>query len=87
MVGDEMDDFALALDGDHAGARTMRRCRSDRVDNGAPYHPRESSAKLGVQKCVSIGVRKVAIDRVHVHGQVSTHHEAPRHFPSRHSAA
>jgi hypothetical protein len=30
MVGDEMDDFALALDGDHAGAGMMRRCRSDR---------------------------------------------------------
>jgi len=30
MVGDEMDDFALALDGDHAGPGMMWRCRSDR---------------------------------------------------------
>jgi hypothetical protein len=45
-------DFALALDGDHAGAGMMRRCRPDRSRRG-----RISSRGIvsWVQKCVSVG--------------------------------
>jgi hypothetical protein len=51
-------DFGLAIAGDHAGTGIMRRAAALIGRERRPYchYPRESSAKLAVRECVSVGL-------------------------------